>query len=86
MKEELNRASCSSALVETWHRQRRAGVVARVISSQGLGPQGRDEFVVIDADGRTGGAVLGGAVQPELVAATRAATRHATTPTGWTDS
>ena len=60
-----------AAIVETWRRQRRAGVVARVISAQGLGPYGRDEFAVIDADGRTAGALLGGAAQPELAAATR---------------
>ena len=60
-----------AAIVETWRRQRRAGMVARVISAQGLGPTGHDEFVVIDADGRTAGALLGGAAQPELAAATR---------------
>ena len=42
-----------AAIVETWRRQRRAGTIARVISAQGLGPSRRDEFVVIDADGRT---------------------------------
>ncbi len=61
-----------AALVEAWHRQQRAGTVARVIATDGLGPQHRDELLLVDADGRTGGSLLGGALSPELSRATRA--------------
>ena len=61
-----------AALVEAWHHQQRAGTVARVIGTDGLGPQHRDELLLVDADGRTGGSLLGGALSPELARATRA--------------
>jgi xanthine dehydrogenase accessory factor len=60
-----------AAIVETWQHQRRTGAVARVIAAEGLGPQQRDQLLVLDGDGRSGGTLLGGAVQPELIAAAR---------------
>src|SRR6478736_2832500 len=60
-----------AALVEAWHHQQRTGAVARVIATEGLGPQQRDELLLVDADGHTGGSVLGGALQPELATATK---------------
>jgi xanthine dehydrogenase accessory factor len=60
-----------AALVEAWHHQQRAGAVARVIATEGLGPQHRDELLLVDAEGRTGGSLLGGALAPELALATR---------------
>jgi xanthine dehydrogenase accessory factor len=60
-----------AALVEAWHHQQRIGAVARVIATEGLGPQHRDELLLLDADGRSGGTLLGGALAPELAAATK---------------
>ena len=69
-----------AALVEAWHHQRRAGTVARVIATDGLGPQHRDELLLVDADGRTGGSLLAGALSPELVAGARARCSTRTVP------
>jgi xanthine dehydrogenase accessory factor len=60
-----------AALVEAWHHQQRSGAVARVIATEGLGPQHRDELLLVDADGRTGGSLLGGALRPEVAAAAK---------------
>ena len=60
-----------AAIVESWQHQQRVGAVARVIGTDGLGPQRRDELILIDGDGRCGGTLLGGALQPELVASAR---------------
>ncbi|MCU1360243.1 MAG: hypothetical protein JWN99_1532 [Ilumatobacteraceae bacterium] len=60
-----------AAIVETWLTQRRAGAIARVIGAQGLGPRPSGDLLVVDANGRTGGTLLAGAVQPEVISAAR---------------
>jgi hypothetical protein len=47
-----------AALVEAWHHQQRSGAVARVIATEGLGPQHRDELLLVDGDGHAGGSLL----------------------------
>lgn len=59
----------TAAIVEAWLTQRRVGAVARVIGAEGLGPRPSDDLLVVDATGRTGGSLLAGAVQAEVVAA-----------------
>jgi len=60
-----------AAIVETWRTQRRSGALARVIGADGLGPRPGGELLLVDANGRTGGTLLAGAVQPEVIAAAR---------------
>jgi xanthine dehydrogenase accessory factor len=57
----------TAALVETWLNQRRPGAVARVIAADGLGPRARDDVLLVDPAGRTGGSLLGGAVNAEVM-------------------
>jgi len=61
-----------AAIVEAWLTQRREGAIARVIGAEGLGPRPGDDVLVVDSNGRTGGSLLAGAVQPEVVTAARA--------------
>jgi len=51
-----------AALVETWRDLGREAVVARPIGSEGLGPRSSDEVLLVDAQGRTAGSLLGGVV------------------------
>jgi xanthine dehydrogenase accessory factor len=60
-----------AAIVEAWITQHRAGVIARVIGVAGLGPRPSGELLVVDANGRTGGTLLAGAAQAEVIAAAR---------------
>lgn len=60
-----------AAIVETWLTQRRAGAIARVIGAEGLGPRPSGDVLIIDANGRIGGTLLAGAVQPEAITAAR---------------
>jgi hypothetical protein len=41
-----------AALVEAWRQQQRTGAVARVIATEGLGPQHRDDLLLVDHDDR----------------------------------
>jgi xanthine/CO dehydrogenase XdhC/CoxF family maturation factor len=66
-----------AAIVEAWLTQRRPGAVARVIGAEGLGPRASDDLLIVDINGRTGGALLAGVAQPEVIAA---AQRLLTTP------
>ncbi|MCU1394443.1 MAG: hypothetical protein JWM34_2871 [Ilumatobacteraceae bacterium] len=61
----------TAAIVEAWLTQRRIGVVARVVGAVGLGPRPSGDLLLVDANGRTGGTLLAGAVHPEVVAAAR---------------
>ena len=56
-------------MVEAWLTQRRTGAVARVISAEGLGPRPSDDLLIVDINGRTGGSLLAGAAQPEVISA-----------------
>lgn len=58
-----------AAIAEAWITQRRTGAIARVIGAEGLGPRPTDDLLIIDAAGRTGGALLAGAAQPEVIKA-----------------
>lgn len=58
-----------AAIAEAWLTQRREGVVARVVAADGLGPRPAADVLLVDRNGRTGGSLLAGAVQPEVVAA-----------------
>ncbi|MFT3853434.1 MAG: XdhC family protein [Ilumatobacteraceae bacterium] len=58
-----------AAIAEAWLTQRRDGVVARVVAAAGLGPRPAADVLLVDRNGRTGGSLLAGAVQPEVVAA-----------------
>lgn len=60
-----------AAIVEAWLTQRRAGAIARVIGADGLGPRPSDDLLIVDINGRTGGALLAGVAQPEVIAAAR---------------
>jgi xanthine dehydrogenase accessory factor len=60
-----------AAIVETWLTQRRVGAIARVIGAEGLGPRPSGDLLLIDASGRTGGTLLAGVVQPEVITAAR---------------
>ena len=60
-----------AAMVEAWLSQRRAGAVARVIGADGLGPRPSDDLLIVVINGRTGGALLAGVAQPEVIAAAR---------------
>ncbi|MEO5899754.1 MAG: XdhC family protein [Ilumatobacteraceae bacterium] len=60
-----------AAIVEAWITQRRTGAIARVIGANGLGPRSVDDMLLVDANGRTGGSLLAGAVQPEVIIAAR---------------
>ena len=66
-----------AAIVEAWLTQHRPGAVARVIGAEGLGPRPSDDLLIVDINGRTGGSLLAGAAQPEVIAA---AQRLLTTP------
>ena len=60
-----------AAIAGAWTTQRRTGAIARVIGAEGLGPRPADDLLIIDAAGRTGGALLAGAAQPEVISAAR---------------
>lgn len=60
-----------AAIAEAWITQRRVGAIARVIGAEGLGPRPSDDLLIVDAAGRTGGALLAGAAQPEVITAAR---------------
>jgi xanthine/CO dehydrogenase XdhC/CoxF family maturation factor len=60
-----------AAIVDNWQHQQRVGAVARVIAAEGLGPQHRDEMQLIDGNWRSGGTLLGGAVEPEVASAAK---------------
>jgi len=60
-----------AAIAEAWLMQRRTGAIARVIGAEGLGPRPSDEMLLVDVDGRTGGTLLGGAANREVVTAAR---------------
>jgi xanthine dehydrogenase accessory factor len=58
-----------AGIAEAWITQRRIGAIVRVIGAEGLGPRPRDDLLIVDADGRTGGALLAGAAQPDVIRA-----------------
>jgi xanthine dehydrogenase accessory factor len=58
-----------AAIAEAWITQRRTGAIARVIGAEGLGPRPVDDMLLVDSNGRTGGTLLAGAVQPEVIGA-----------------
>lgn len=60
-----------AAIAEAWITQRRTGAIARVIGAEGLGPRPTDDLLIVDAAGRTGGTLLAGVAQPEVIAAAR---------------
>ena len=60
-----------AAIAEAWLTQRREGAVARVIAADGLGPRPANDVLLIDRNGRTGGSLLAGAVQPEVITIAR---------------
>ncbi len=60
-----------AAIVEAWITQRRTGAIARVIGADGLGPRSVAGMLLVDANGRTGGSLLAGAAQPEVITAAR---------------
>jgi xanthine dehydrogenase accessory factor len=60
-----------AAIVEAWLTQRRVGAIARVIGAEGLGPRPSDDLLIVDANGRTGGSLLAGVAQPEVITAAR---------------
>ncbi len=73
-----------AAIVETWLTQRRTAAIARVIGAAGLGPRPNGDLLLVDANGRTGGTLLAGSVQSEVIAAARQlleSTEHSTSST-----
>jgi xanthine dehydrogenase accessory factor len=62
----------SAALVATWREQKRRAVVARPVETQGLGPRGDDDVLLVDDAGRAAGSLLGGTAHAETVLAARA--------------
>lgn len=60
-----------AAIAEAWLTQRREGAVVRVVAADGLGPRPAADVLLVDRNGRTGGTLLAGAIQPEVITAAR---------------
>jgi xanthine dehydrogenase accessory factor len=60
-----------SAIARAWILQRREGAIVRAIGAEELGPRPSDDMMLVDAAGRTGGSLLAGAIQPEVVSIAR---------------
>src|SRR5436190_21958294 len=60
-----------ASIAEAWANQGRTGAIARVIGAQGLGPRPIDDMLLVDSNDRTGGTLLGGVIQPEVITAAR---------------
>src|SRR5262249_47473380 len=58
-----------AALVETWLLQGRDAAVVRPIGAPGLGPRSVEDLLLVARPGRSAGALLGGPVQPQVLAA-----------------
>ena len=61
----------TAALVETWRAQGRIGALARPIDAEGMGPRSTEDVLLVDATGRTAGALLGGVLNAEVAQAGR---------------
>ena len=56
-------------LARAWHRESRRAVAVRAIGAEGLGPRSTGDVLLVDADARSAGRLLGGAVDAEAVRA-----------------
>ena len=57
----------AAALVESWRAEGRHAAIARPIDTGGLGPRAADDVLLVDAVGRSAGALFAGAVSAPAI-------------------